>query len=312
VIDPRHLISKGVHFGHQSSRRNPKMRPYIWGRKNGIDIIDVTKTARQIEKAAAFLKQVASEGKSILWCGTKKAAAQIIEQAGKATDSPAAAFRWIGGTLTNNVQVKKSVTKLCHLEDVLAKGGEHHTKKELGIINKQVNRARRNVGGLQNLTWPIGALVIVDVRKDNVAVREAVQRGIPIVGLVDTNVDPSDIKYAIPGNDDSKDAIACVLENLVTAVLQGKAFAREQIAQKLQEAAERAAESSLVVPTHEEEKSVLQAQLEAVEAALGGSEEEKARARQPVAARTRRPASGGGGERRGPGGAPRQRKTSKE
>lgn len=301
MIDLRSLIKKGVHFGHQSSRRNPKMRPYIWGKKNGIDIIDVTKTAAQLEKAAAFLKEVASEGKEILWCGTKKAAAPLIEQAGQQTSSPFAAHRWIGGTLTNWAQIKKALTKFLHLEDVLAKGGQQYTKKEMGVFNKQVERARRNVGGLRNFTWPLGAVVVVDVRKEHVAVEEAEFRGIPVVAMVDTNSDPSKVAYPIPANEDAPQAIECIVEQLIKAVQEGKEIARVRAAEKVKEAAAAKAAGAPILEA--EEKSILQAQLEAVEAALGGDDAEKAGRSKPGASRPRRAPAGGdrrGGPSRGP------------
>lgn len=306
MIDLRLLISKGVHFGHQSSRGNPKMRPYVWGKKNGIDIIDVTKTAHQLEKAAQFIKKVASEGKEILWCGTKKAAAPAILGAGEETASPFAAHRWIGGTITNNVQVKKAVTKLLHLEDVLEKGGEQHTKKELGIFTKQVERARRNVGGLRNLAWPVGALVVVDVKKEHVAVREAIERGIPVVALVDTNSDPSDITYVVPANDDAPQSVACIIDYLIKAVQEGKAIAKERAAKESAERAEKAKAAQANAPQVSEEESVLKAQLAAVEAALGGEEgSEKTDTRKAGPSRGRRPVHGGD-RRGGPSKAPRK------
>lgn len=309
MIDIRLLVNKGVHFGHQSSRGNPKMRPYIWGKKNSIDIIDVTKTAGQLEKAAQFLKKVASEGREILWCGTKKAAAPAILQAGEETKSPFAAHRWIGGTLTNHVQVKKSVTKLLHLEDVLAKGGQQYTKKELGIFTKQVERARRNVGGLRNLVWPVGAVIVVDVKKEHVAVREALDRGIPVVALVDTNSDPSDIPYVIPANDDAPQAVLCVVEYLIKAVQEGKDLAKQREAQESAERSEKAKASQAAAPPLSEEDAVLKAQLAAVEAALGGEEgSEKADTRKVGPVRARRPVHG---DRRGTPNRP-PRKSSKE
>lgn len=309
MIDIRLLINKGVHFGHQSSRGNPKMKPYIWGKKNSIDIIDVTKTVHQLEKAAQFVKRMASEGKEILWCGTKKAAAPAILQAGEETQSPFAAHRWIGGTLTNHVQVKKSVTKLLHLEDVLDKGGQQYTKKELGIFTKQVERARRNVGGLRNLAWPVGAVIIVDVKKEHVAIREAIDRGIPVIALVDTNSDPSDISYVIPGNDDAPQAILCIVEYLIKAVQEGKELAKQRAAQESADRAEKAKTAQASAPQLSEEEVVLKAQLAAVEAALGGEEGGDKSARSKAGpSRTRRPAHG---DRRG-GASKAPRKGPKE
>ncbi len=264
------LIQKRTHIGHRTSRGNPKMAVYIWGSKNKVHIIDVSKTAVQLERAAEFLKSVAAEGKEILWCGTKKAAQEAIVRVGTATQSPIAQHRWIGGTLTNFSQIKKSLTKLLHLEDVLEKNAKaahsHYTKKELGVFQKMVDRLRKSVGGLRNLKWSVGALVVVDVKQEYVAVREAIDRNIPVVALVDTNSDPSGISYVIPANDDAPEAIACLLDYLAVAVDAGKKIRKETD----QQAASVEAEKGGVV------EDALQAQLAAVEAALGGEDTAKA------------------------------------
>lgn len=289
MIDLRELIAKGVHFGHQTWRGNPKMRPYIWGEKNGIHLIDVSKTAYQIEHAANFLKEIAAEGKEILWCGTKRAAAGVVTRIGAATNSPFVAHRWVGGTLTNHVQVKKSVTKLLHLEDVLSKSADAqlYTKKELGVFAKLVERAERNVGGIRTMVWPLGALIVVDVRKEHVAIREALDRGVPVVALVDTNGDPSNIQHVIPANDDSPDAINFILSYLAEAVNAGKQIARERLAAEGADAQKRAPAAA-----PEEDRSSIELQLAAVEASL---EEGEAKSPSDAAARgARRPQQRGG------------------
>lgn len=217
------LVEAGVHFGHLMSRWCPKMAPYIWGHKNKVHLIDVSKTARQIEKAAKFLESVAAEGKQVLWVGTKKAAQNAIAEAGATSHMPSVNHRWIGGTLSNYIQVKKSVTKLAHHEDVIEKAEKmpHYTKKELNVFQKLVARLEKNVGGIRQLKYPIGAVVIVDVRKEAAALREAVSMGIPVVALVDTNNDPSLVDYVIPSNDDAPEAIACVLGELSVATAKG-------------------------------------------------------------------------------------------
>jgi len=222
-VDIRLLIKSGVQFGHQTWRWNPKMAPYIWGQKNGIHLIDVSKTAFQIEKAAKFLESLAAQGKSILWCGTKKSARKAIAYVAETTKCPTVSHRWIGGSLTNFPQVKKSVTKLLHLEDIVAKAEQsHHTKKELSVFNKKIDRIEKNVGGIRKLTWPVGALVVVDVKKEHVAISEALSSGVPVVALVDTNSDPSGIAYVIPTNDDAPRAVECVIHALVEAVVRGQ------------------------------------------------------------------------------------------
>ncbi len=201
------------------------MRPYIWGVKNKVHLIDVSKTAVQLERAATFLKEVASEGKQILWVGTKKPARDIIKATANQLDMPFVNHRWIGGTLSNFTQVKKSVTRLLHYEDVLAKTEKypHYTKKELNEILKKVEKLGSIVGGIRNLTWPLGAIVLVDVNKEQSALKEAVSMGVPVVALVDTNADPSLVDYVIPANDDAPRSIKIIIEYLAKLAQEGKA-----------------------------------------------------------------------------------------
>lgn len=232
------LIKSGIHWGHQKSRRNPKMDAYIWGSKNNVSLIDVSKTAHQLEKAAKFLESVAAEGKQILWVGTKKPAQDVIKSVATALNMPHVTHRWIGGTLSNHSQVFKSRTKLLHYEDVLAKSEKFpfYTKKELNVIQKAVERLNKNVGGIRNLTWPLGAIVLVDILKERSALKEAARMGLPIVALVDTNADPSLVDYVIPGNDDAPRAIRLVVENLAEGARKGVEVAQtKQIEREAEE-----------------------------------------------------------------------------
>jgi len=223
MIDFRVLVKAGVHFGHQKNRWCPKMAPYIWGTKNNIHLIDVSKTAFLLEQAAKFLQQTAAEGKTILWVGTKKAAKLNILKTAQELSMPYVNHRWIGGTLSNFGQVKKSVTRCLHYEDVVSKSGEesHYTKKEFNTFQKIVDRLEKNIGGIKKLAWPIGAMVVVDVYKEQAAVKEAIKMGIPVVGLVDTNCDPTNISYVIPTNDDVPRAINVIMDYLKQSVLAG-------------------------------------------------------------------------------------------
>ncbi len=223
MIDLKELIKSGVHFGHRKSVWAPRMAPFIWGMKNNVHLIDVSKTAYNLEKAAQFLESVAAEGKPILWVGTKKPAQPIIAATAKELDMPYVTHRWIGGTLSNHSQVKKSVTKLLHYEDILSKADKYpyYTKKELNTFQKVVERLKKNIGGIVNLKWPIGALVLVDIKKEQSALREAAVMGIPVVALVDTNSDPALVDYIIPGNDDAPRSIKCVIDYLEQAVKRG-------------------------------------------------------------------------------------------
>ncbi|MBN1549429.1 30S ribosomal protein S2 [Candidatus Babeliales bacterium] len=222
MIDFKKLAKAGVHFGHQTSRWSPKMAPYIWGHRSGIHLIDISKTAQQLEQAANFLESIAAEGKQILWVGTKKAAQDAIFAAGESVSMPTVIHRWIGGTLTNYSQVKKSITRLLHLEDILDKSVEFsYKKKELNTFNKMAQRLEHSIGGIRKLRWPVGAIVVVDVRKEQTALREAAVMGIPVVALVDTNADPSMVDYVIPGNDDSPKSVRLITDYLAEAVRRG-------------------------------------------------------------------------------------------
>lgn len=234
-VDFKELVKAGVHFGHQTSRWCPKMAPYIWGYKNNVHLIDVSKTAHQLEKAAQFLEGIAAEGKNILWVGTKKSAQAIVQAMATKLDMPFVNHRWVGGTLSNRPQVRKSVTKLLHFQDVLSKSDQFplYTKKEFNVIQKAAQRLEKNVGGIKNLHWPLGALVVVDVTKERSAIKEAAAVGVPVVALVDTNGDPSLVNYVIPANDDAPRAIKVVLDFLAEAVEKGKAAARAQGKEKI-------------------------------------------------------------------------------
>lgn len=254
MIDFKKLVTAGVHFGHSVSRWSPKMKPYIWGQKNQVHLIDVSKTAHQLEKAAKFLEGVTAEGKTILWVGTKKPAQAIIQQAGAELGQPFVYHRWIGGTLSNKDQVRKSVTKLMHLEDVIEKTEKSspekaafYTKKEINVFQKSVDRLKKNVGGISTLTWPVGAVVLIDVRKERSALREANRMGIPVVALVDTNCDPEMVDYVIPGNDDAPRAIEVIVDYLKAGAAKGLQAAQNKKAEEKAEAVKaRAAKDASV------------------------------------------------------------------
>jgi small subunit ribosomal protein S2 len=237
MIDFKQLIKAGVHFGHQKTRWCPKMAPYIWGYQNNVHLIDVSKTAARLEEAAQFLQKIAADGKVILFVGTKKAARESIVTAATSLGMPFVYHRWIGGTLSNNSQVKKSVTKLLHYQDILAKSDKnpHYTKKEYTVFRKLVERLEKNVGGIKNLTWPVGAVVLVDVTKERSALKEASIMGIPVVGIVDTNSDPSMVDYVVPANDDSPRSINLLVEYLADAIRKGVAIAQDKTAKEKEE-----------------------------------------------------------------------------
>ena len=247
MIDFKQLVKSGVHFGHRTSVWCPRMQPYIWGHKNNVHLIDVSKTAFQLEKAAQFLEGVSSEGKSILWIGTKKAAQDSIRSTAERLNMPYVNHRWIGGTLSNYSQVKKSVTKLLHYEDVITKdsSSSFYTKKELNRFKKSIDRLKTNIGGIINLRWPLGAVVLIDVNKEASALREAVSMGIPVVALVDTNSDPSMVNYVVPGNDDAPRSVKLIVDYLEEAARRGQEVAK--------------AKGATVVENNEEEENLLSA-----------------------------------------------------
>lgn len=232
MIDIRKLIEAGVGFGHRTSVWNPKMDSYIWGKKNGVHLIDVSKTAFLLENAARFIESMTAQGKPILWVGTKKSAQDGVLTCGQQLGMPYVNHRWVGGTLSNFTQVKKSVTKLLHYQDILDRAETEeftqYTKKELNTFKKIVERLKKNVGGIVGLKWPLGAIVLVDVRKENSVLREAMATGVPVVALVDTNCDPSFVDYVIPANDDAPRSVSLILNYLKEAAQRGKTAAEEK------------------------------------------------------------------------------------
>ncbi|MBI2353357.1 30S ribosomal protein S2 [Candidatus Dependentiae bacterium] len=257
MIDFRQLIDAGLHFGHQKSRWCPKMKPFIWGHRGGIHLIDISKTAFALQKASVFLESIVARGETVLWVGTKKSAKEVIGAVGRELKMPYVDYRWVGGTITNYAQVKKAVTKLLHYEDILARAesdSNMYTKKELGRFQKLADRLRRSVGGLKDLRMPIGAIVLIDVKKEQTALFEASVANIPVVALVDTNGDPSGINFVIPGNDDSTKGIRFVVEYLKDAVKKG--LAQKVLVQKQAKQNEEFAAASKEKHEKQEKKEV--------------------------------------------------------
>jgi small subunit ribosomal protein S2 len=218
------LVQAGVHFGHLRSRWNPKMEPYIWGHRNNIHLIDVCKTAFKLEEAARFLETVAREGKQILWVGTKRSAQKSIHTAATNLEMPFVTTRWVGGTLSNFAEVKKAIRKSLHLQDIVDKADKvnRHTKAELNVFQKMLNRLEKSIGGIRTLTWPVGAIVIVDVTREVSALKEAYSMKIPVVALVDTNANPDLVDYVIPANDDAAASIDVLISYLEQAAQRGR------------------------------------------------------------------------------------------
>jgi len=238
MLDLREMLKTGIHFGHKTSRWCPKMRPYIWGSKNKVHLIDIAKTAALLEKIGNLSKEVAGKGGVFLFVGTKKAAQPIIEKVAKSLNMPFVVNRWVGGTLSNFDQVKKAITRLLHLRDVVTKSAGYYKKKEIVMLQKEIMRLERNVGGIIELTFPPAALIVVDAKKERAAVKEASALGIPVIAMVDTNTDPEGVSYIIPANDDSPKAIELVLNHLESCIRDGQKNHADAKAQEIKLAAE--------------------------------------------------------------------------
>ena len=241
VISMKQLLEAGVHFGHQTRRWNPKMAQYIFTERNGIYIIDLQKTVRKIDEAYMFVRDVAMEGKSILFVGTKKQAQESIESEAKRCGMYYVNNRWLGGTLTNFRTIQTRIKRLNDI-DAMEKYGQFDIlpKKEVIKLCAEREKLLKNLGGIREMKKLPGALFIVDPRKERIAVAEARILGIPIVAIVDTNCDPDEIDYVIPGNDDAIRAVKLIAGKLADAVLEGKQG--EQTADEAAPAAEEAAE----------------------------------------------------------------------
>ncbi len=220
VVTMKSLLESGVHFGHQTKRWNPKMARYIFSQRNGIHIIDLQKTSTCIVEAYEAARTIVKDGKSILFVGTKKQAQLVIETEAKRCGMPYVNNRWLGGMLTNFSTIKKSISTLKRIEKMESDGTfESLTKKEVSLLTKQKNKLEKNLGGIKDMKNLPGALFIIDTKKEAIAITEAKKLGIPVIAVVDTNCDPTDITYPIPGNDDAIRAISLFVEIISRAVI---------------------------------------------------------------------------------------------
>ncbi|PWI58210.1 30S ribosomal protein S2 [Sulfoacidibacillus thermotolerans] len=223
VISMKQLLEAGVHFGHQTRRWNPKMDRYIFTERNGIYIIDLQKTVKKVEEAYNFVRSVAAEGKDILFVGTKKQAQESVHDEALRCGGYYVNQRWLGGTLTNFSTIQKRIERLRALEAMEMDGTfDVLPKKEVILLRKEKDRLEKFLGGIKDMKKMPGALFIIDPRKERIAVAEARKLGIPIVGIVDTNCDPDEIDYVIPGNDDAIRAVKLLAGKMADAVLEGK------------------------------------------------------------------------------------------
>lgn len=219
----KELLEAGAHFGHQTSRWHPRMKDYIFTKRDGIHIINLELTASMLDKACEFVKQLASDGGNILFVGTKKQAQEAIEEEAKRCEMYYVNHRWIGGTLTNFSTIQARIDYLVRLEDQQSKGSfSQLPKKEILKIEEEIARLNRQMAGFKEMTSLPDALFIVDTAKDGIALAEARRAGIPIVAMVDTNCNPDDVDYPIPANDDAIRAIRLVCSRISDSIIEGK------------------------------------------------------------------------------------------
>ena len=223
VISMKQLLEAGVHFGHQTRRWNPKMAKYIFTERNGIYIIDLQKTVKKIDEAYAFLRSVAEEGKSVLFVGTKKQAQESIKDEAERAGQFYVNERWLGGMMTNFQTIQKRVKRLKELEAMEEDGTfDVLTKKEVQGLRHEMEKLEKYLGGVKDMKKLPGALFVIDPRKEHNAIAEARKLHIPIVAIVDTNCDPDEVDYVIPGNDDAIRAIRLISQTMANAVLEGR------------------------------------------------------------------------------------------
>jgi small subunit ribosomal protein S2 len=238
-ITMKQLLEAGVHFGHQTSRWNPKMKPYIFGARNGIYIIDLQQTVRMFKETCAVIKNVAGGGGVVLFVGTKKQAQEAIFEEATRCGMPCVQNRWLGGTLTNFQTIRLGVERLRKLEEML-QGEENQvsglTKKEIQGLKREREKLEYSLGGIKGLKRLPDALFVIDPKKEEIAVKEATKLAIPVAAVIDTNCDPDVIDYKIPGNDDAIRAIRLFCSAIADAVVEGKALYEEK--QKAESAAQ--------------------------------------------------------------------------
>jgi small subunit ribosomal protein S2 len=223
-ISMRDMLEAGVHFGHQTRRWNPKMKPFIFGARNGIYSIDLQQTVHLARDAFKFVSNVVSRGGSVLFVGTKKQAQEVVEEEAQRANQFFVTNRWLGGTLTNFKTVKEGIEKLKNFEKMQEDGTfERLPKKEVSQLVREMEKLQRNIGGIKEMNRLPGVMFVIDPRKEHLAIHEANRLGIPVVGLVDTNCDPAGIDYVIPGNDDAIRSIRLFASKIADAALEGAA-----------------------------------------------------------------------------------------
>ena len=223
-ITMKQLLEAGVHFGHQTKRWNPKMKPYIFGARNGIYIIDLQKTVNMARAAFRFVSEVTARGGTVLFVGTKKQAQDTMQEEAKRSGQYFVTTRWLGGTLTNFKTIKQGIDRLKSLEKMAEDGTfERLPKKEVAALERERQKLERNLGGVKDMTRLPGCVFVIDPKKESIAVHEANRLGIPVIGVVDTNCDPDGIEFVIPGNDDAIRSIRLFTSKIADAAIEGAA-----------------------------------------------------------------------------------------
>ena len=223
VASMKQLLDAGVHFGHQTRRWNPKMRPYIYGERNGIYIIDLEQTTRALDKACEFIRKAASEKKNIIFVGTKKQASEIVEEEARRCDAHFVNRRWLGGMLTNFETIRLRINRLKELEEMRDNGDLfRRPKKEQAVLNRELFKLEKSLGGIKNMRGKPDVLFIIDQKRELIAVAEAKKIGITVMGIIDTNCDPEGIDYIIPGNDDSIRSIKLIMGKIADSIIDGR------------------------------------------------------------------------------------------
>jgi small subunit ribosomal protein S2 len=236
------LLEAGVHFGHQTKRWNPKMKPYIFGERSGIYILDLGKTVKMFKTAEDFVRQLAAEGKTVLFVGTKRQAQDVIAEEAARSGMYYVNERWLGGLLTNFTTIQRSIARLRDLEAMATDGRyEFMPKKEIARAEKEKRKLLKNLEGIRNMARLPDALFVVDTRKEKIAVDEARKLKIPVIGIVDTNCDPDEVDFAIPGNDDALRSIRLFAARMADVIIDGRGERESMMAEQAQADAEAAA-----------------------------------------------------------------------
>jgi len=229
AISMKELLEAGVHFGHQTKRWNPKMKEYIFGERNGIYIVDLQKTLKMFKDAARFVGEMAAQGKNVLFVGTKRQAQEAVAEEAKRCEMYYVNQRWLGGLLTNMATVQKSIKRLKELEQMSSDGGyDSRPKKEVIRLERERKHLDSNLAGIKDMPGMPDVVFVIDSNKEAIAVKEARRLGIPVVAIVDTNCDPDEVDWVIPGNDDALRAIRLFTSKIADSVIEGRALATEQ------------------------------------------------------------------------------------